>query len=82
MIAIEQMSALGDVGDILLGDFSQYLLIDKGSVEMASSMHVQFLTDELVFRFIYRVDGQSSWNAPLTPFKGATLSPFVTLAAR
>lgn len=83
VIAIEQTSALGDVGDIILGDFSQYLLIDKGGVQTASSMHVQFLTDEMVFRFIYRIDGQSTWNAPLTPYKGAgTLSPFVTLGNR
>ena len=83
VLALEQSSALGDLGDILLGDFSQYLLIDKGGVEAASSMHVAFTTDELVFRFIYRVDGESTWNAPLTPYKGAgTLSPFVTLIAR
>jgi len=83
VIAIEQASALGDAGDIMLADFSQYILIDKGGVQMASSMHVQFVTDELVFRFIYRVDGQPSWNAALTPYKGAgTLSPFVTLIAR
>lgn len=83
VIAIEQCSALGDKGDIILGDFSQYLLIDKGGIESASSMHVQFLTDELVFRFIYRIDGQSKWNAALTPYKGSgTLSPFVTLIAR
>jgi hypothetical protein len=47
------------------------------------SVHVAFLTDESIFRFIYRVDGQPIWNAALTPFKGSnTLSPFVVLAAR
>jgi len=44
---------------------------------------VAFLTDEMVFRFIYRVDGEPIWNAPLQPFKGSnTLSPFVALASR
>jgi HK97 family phage major capsid protein len=83
VIAIEQASALGDVGDILLADLSQYLLIDKGGVNAASSIHVRFLYDEQVFRFIYRVSGQPVWNLPLTPYKGAsTQSPFVTIAER
>lgn len=84
VIPIEQAAALGTVGDIMLCDFSQYQLIDKGGVQAASSMHVAFLTDEMVFRFIYRVDGQPLWHATLTPFKGtaSTLSPFVALATR
>jgi len=83
VIAIEQCAALGDAGDIILADLSEYMLADKGGVQMASSMHVLFTTDEMCFRFIYRVDGQPLWNSALTPYKGAqTLSPFVTLAAR
>lgn len=83
VIPVEQAAALGDAGDISLVDLSQYMLIDKGGVQMASSMHLQFLTDELVFRFIYRVDGQPMWADGLTPYKGAQeLSPFVTLGAR
>jgi len=81
IIPLEQCAAKGAKGDIVLADLSQYLLIDKGGIQNASSIHVRFLYDESVFRFIYRVDGQPVWNAPLTPFKGAdTLSPFVTLA--
>ena len=83
VIPIEQASAIGDLGDIQLVDLSQYLLIDKGGIQGAQSMHVRFLYDELVFRFIYRADGQPIWELPMTPFKGAdTLSPFVTLEAR
>jgi HK97 family phage major capsid protein len=83
VVPIEQCSAAGTVGDIILGDLSQYLLIDKGGINSASSIHVRFLYDESVFRFIYRVDGQPIWNKPITPYKGSsTLSPFVTLAAR
>ena len=68
---------------MILGDFSQYLLIDKGGINAASSIHVRFLYDESVFRFIYRVDGQPIWNKPITPYKGSnTLSPFVALAKR
>lgn len=83
VIPIEQCQTLGDAGDILLADFSQYILIDKGGIQSASSIHVRFVYDESVFRFVYRVDGQPLWNATLTPFKGSnTLSPFVRLAAR
>jgi HK97 family phage major capsid protein len=83
VVPLEQCSELGDVGDILLADLSQYLLIDKGGINAASSIHVRFLNDEQVFRFIYRVDGQPLWNKPITPYKGsATLSPFVALAKR
>ena len=80
---LEQCSASGEVGDILLADVGQYLMIDKGGVKAASSIHVRFLYDENVFRFIYRVDGQPIWNKALAPYKGsATVSPFVTLAKR
>lgn len=83
VVPIEQCSATGEVGDIILADIGQYLLIDKGGVKSASSIHVRFLYDENVFRFIYRVDGKPIWTKPLTPYKGsATVSPFVTLAKR
>jgi HK97 family phage major capsid protein len=85
VIAIEQASALGDVGDIVLADMSHYLLATKGGVKMDSSMHLKFLEDETAFRVILRVDGQPDMASALTPYKGTatrTLSTFVTLAAR
>ena len=84
VVPIEHCPTLGTVGDILLADMSQYQAIRKGGVQSASSIHVNFTTDELLFRFIYRVDGQPTWNAALTPFKVAanTVSPFIALATR
>jgi HK97 family phage major capsid protein len=83
VVPVEYCSTVGDVGDVVLADFSQYVTIDKGGMQSASSIHVRFLNDEQVLRFIYRVDGEPTWKSPLTPFKGSnTLSPFVTLAAR
>ena len=83
VVPLEQCSAAGEVGDIILADVGQYLLIDKGGVKAASSIHVRFLYDESVFRFIYRVDGKPIWTKPLAPYKGsASVSPFVTLAKR
>jgi HK97 family phage major capsid protein len=85
VIPCEQCSALGDVGDIIFGDFNGYILAEKGGIESASSIHVQFKYDESVFRFVMRCDGQPVRASALTPYKGgatATLSHFVTLAER
>ncbi len=82
---IEQCETVGTVGDIMFVDMSQYKTIDKGGIDAAQSIHVQFLTDEMTFRFILRMDGQPKRNAPLTPFKGGstkTQSSFITLATR
>ena len=83
VLPIEQCDNIGDVGDIILADLSQYIMIDKGGVQQASSIHVNFTTDETAFRFVYRVDGQPWWRSALTPFNGGnTQSPFINLAAR
>ncbi len=39
---LEQASALGDKGDIIYADFSQYLFADKGGIQTASSIHINF----------------------------------------
>jgi HK97 family phage major capsid protein len=83
VIAIEQCSALGDVGDIIFADFNGYILAEKGGIESAMSIHVKFDYDESVFRFVLRVDGQPVRASSLTPYKGSdALSHFVALAAR
>ena len=86
VIAVEQCSTLGTVGDIILADMTQFVCITKGGLQSAQSMHVRFIYDEQVFRFVYRVDGQPIWSASLTPYKDAStslpLGPFVTLAVR
>jgi HK97 family phage major capsid protein len=66
---IEYAATLGTVGDIMLLDLSQYQMINKGGVQSDSSIHVRFVYDETVFRFVYRVDGQPKWDSALTPFK-------------
>jgi len=83
VMEMEQCSALGDKGDIFLLDPKEYYMISKGGTNVASSVHVRFLNDEMVYRFIYRTDGKTFYNKVLTPFKGtATVSPFITLAER
>lgn len=83
IVPIEFCETLGTKGDIILADFSEYLLIEKGGMEEAESIHVKFLTDETAYRFITRNNGQPMHDAPLTPLKGtSTLSPFVMLDTR
>lgn len=83
VIPVEYCSALGTVGDVILADFSQYMVIEKGGLEAASSVHVRFVNDEMTYRFVLRIDGQPIWNSALTPFSaGSTVGPFVVLETR
>ena len=80
---IEQASTVGTVGDINFVDLGQYLMIEKGGIATASSIHVQFITDETAFRWVLRTNGRPKRDAAVTPFKGsATQSAFITLATR
>jgi HK97 family phage major capsid protein len=83
VIPCEQCATLGTAGDIILADLSQYVMIDKGSMQSASSIHVNFQTDQTAFRFVYRCDGQPLWSNYLTPYKGSTSyqSPFIVLSS-
>lgn len=83
VIPAEYFAGLGDTGDIVFADLSQYLVIDKGAPQQTNSMHVRFLTDEMTFRVVYRLDGQPLHDKPITPYKGTTTtSSFVKLDAR
>lgn len=81
VVETEFNAALGTTGDIVLADMSQYLGWEKGDVQYATSIHVEFLTDQEVMRFIYRFDGKTALASALTPYKGTntTVSPFVCL---
>lgn len=81
----EYCETLGDKGDIILADWSQYLWGTLGGegVNMAESMHVRFVNHERTFKFYTYNTGAPWWASPLTPKNSSTtLSPFVTLAAR
>lgn len=82
VVETEFNAALNTTGDILLADMNEYLLWEKAGIESASSIHVEFLTDQEVFRFIYRADGQTALASAITPYKGSnTQSPFVVLGS-
>jgi len=86
VIPIEQAATLGTVGDIILGDFNRgYILAEKGGIKSNMSIHVKFIYDESVFRFVLRIDGQPVRASAMTPYKGGasyTQSHFVALATR
>jgi HK97 family phage major capsid protein len=86
VIAIEQAATLGTVGDIIFADLpGGYILAEKGGIQSDMSIHVRFVYDESVFRFVLRVDGQPVRASTLTPYKGGasyTQSHFVALATR
>lgn len=77
-------STLGDQGDIVLADLSQYgTVVKKGGIKVDVSMHLFFDADAMAYRFILRVGGHPYLSAPIAARAGSnTLSPFVTLDER
>lgn len=79
----DQCSEIGTPGDVSLLDLSQYMLLTKGTAKQDWSMHVEFLSDQMCFRIVLRVNGAPKLNKPITLKNSTkTRSPFVTLAAR
>jgi HK97 family phage major capsid protein len=83
VIPVEFCSALGNEGDIILWDPTTYLTGTRNGMQSLASAHVFFDTNEMAYRFTFRMDGRPWWLSPLTPFKGTnTRSCIVTLADR
>jgi HK97 family phage major capsid protein len=79
----EYCQTLGDQGDILLVNWSEYLEGIYQPMQSAESIHVRFAEHERAFKFWIRNAGVPWWKAALTPaVSSTTLSPYVTLAAR
>lgn len=79
----ERCPVLGDEGDLILVDWSQYLEGTYQPLATAESIHVRFEEHERAFKFWTRNAGAPWWRSELTPDRGgATLSPILTLAAR
>lgn len=78
----EFCAALGTVGDLILGNWSEFIEGTYQPLQQAESIHVRFLNNERAFKFWLRNAGMPWWRTALTPKNGSTLSPFVTLATR
>jgi len=88
LILSEHCRTVGDLGDIYLADWTQYLVGHKGAgmtPKFDTSIHLKFLEDQTAFRFVLRLDGQPWWPSAITTRYGTsswTLGPFIALAAR
>ena len=83
IVYTEYLQTLGDKGDILLANWSQYLEGLYQPLQGEESIHVRFIYNERAFRFTMRNAGAPWWSAALTPKNStSTLSPFVTLNER
>jgi len=79
----EYAATIGDQGDLILGNWSQYMEGEYKALQSAESIHVRFVNHERTLKFFKRDTGAPSWKSALTPAKGSnTLSPFVVLDAR
>lgn len=76
----EMCPALGTKGDLILVDWSKYLIGDREQITVDSSKHYKFQNDLTAWRAVKRVDGQPWLSDPLTYQDGSTqVSPFVVL---
>lgn len=83
VIFTEYCSSVGTVGDVLLCNWSEYLVGNLQGVQLAESMHVRFVNNERAFRVSMRQGGAPWWRSTLTPKNSTTtLSPFTGLATR
>lgn len=75
----EKLPELTSQGGVLLADFSQYLIADSGSIQIAMSDHQYFASDQVGIRVTKRVDGQPKWNSARSIGKATTasVSPFI-----
>lgn len=65
-------------GDIVLADWSQYIIGDRMALSMAASEHSQFDRYRTEIRGVARLDGQPWVIEPQTGADNLTRSPFVT----
>jgi HK97 family phage major capsid protein len=81
---------VGDLGDVMLVDFNQYMSIvktgggrDATGLRTDVSIHLWFDQDIVAYRFTLRVGGLPWWSSSVASRDGSlTMSPYVTLASR
>lgn len=83
VVPLEQAAAVGAVGDIAFLDATQYLIVERAGINKQTSMHMYFDTDEVAFKFSWRVGGRPDWMTAITGANSTIArSPYVALAAR
>lgn len=77
----DRLPALGTKGDLSLVNLSYYLIKDGSGPAAASSEHILFLSNKVVFKIVWNVDAHPWLTEPLG-LEGSvanTVSPFVVL---
>ena len=84
IIYTQACPTVGDLGDVIFGDLTQYLTIVKGGLKADVSMHLWFDYQVTAYRFVLRIGGTPWWASAITPASGSsnTLGCFVALQAR
>lgn len=83
IIYSEYADTVGDQGDLILGNWSEYLEGTYQPLQSEESIHVRFVNHERTFKFWLRNDGRCWWRSALTTKNSTnTLSPFIVLDAR
>jgi len=80
----EKTPKLGTAGDVMLLDASKYLVGDRQAIQIEASPAPYFTSNQMVWRVIWRGDGQPQFDSAITLADGAgtfTVSPHVILAA-
>ena len=77
-----KLPVLGDKGDCLLVDLSQYVIGMRSQMKIDLSIHAGFEYDQLLVRLIERHDSSGIWDESLTQADGSEVSPFVCIAER
>jgi HK97 family phage major capsid protein len=83
MIFSALLRPVGDLGDIMLVDLSQYTVGMRAGMAVDRSQHVGFAKNRTTFRLLLRFDGGSGWDQAFQPeHSQPTQSPFIQLQAR
>lgn len=76
----EKLPPPGTPGDVMLLDFEAYILGDRQQLEIEVSPWPLFQFNQMMYRLVWRGDGQSWLGGPITLADGTSLvSPFIIL---
>lgn len=75
----EKLPQLGTRGDVMLVDWSRYVIGSRLDIQIDVSPHYLFRNNQLAWRVVTRCDGKPWLNNVITDASGWTVSPFVTL---
>lgn len=82
VIWTEKVPIAGTSGDVILADWTYYLIGDRQSTTVETTKFDRWRYDQTSWRMVHRVDGQPWLSTPLTLQDGTTqISPFVLLSS-